>query len=219
MKDFKDMKTAEMLVEFNVLTGQSVKKFADRVSAERRLAEARNKFPEQTIEHCDAEVESKKQKFPVANLKRFFSHPEGYDCCPKCGSAEIAMGRGNSTGDIVDEDTFSFCHSCDWEFDLKNKPKSLKRSISTSESWNKPEIAEKRKQRNAVAVENHGVFRSVKQAFEHIGLNKSKHIKFRLELKNATELTYVESGTEYSFSLATISKEAKNINQKELPLE
>lgn len=219
MKDFKDMKTSEMVVEFNALTGGEVKKFADRASTEKRLQKARNDFPEAAESYCSEVAEQAKTKYPVENQKQFFKEPDGTYHCPKCGTTEVALGRGNERGDIVDEDTYSFCHHCDWEFDKKKQPKNLKRSKSTSETWNVPEIAEKRKQRNAVAVENHGVYRSVKQAFEALGLNLAKHISFRQDIKKMIKLTYVENEVEYVFSLATISKEAKSKKQKELPLE
>lgn len=41
MKAIKDMTTAEMLCEYNVLTGKSVKKFASRAAGEKQLAAAR----------------------------------------------------------------------------------------------------------------------------------------------------------------------------------
>lgn len=218
MKDFKDMKTSEMVVEFNALTGEQVKKFADRASAERRLTKARKDFPEAAESYCAEVAEAEKTKYPVENQKQFFQEKDGSYHCPKCGSEEVFQGRGKN-GIVVEEETFYGCHHCDWEFDALNQPKNINRSKSTSESWNNAEIAEKRKQRNAVAVEDHGVYRSVKHAFEALGLNKSKHIKFRLDLKKMIKLTYVENEVEYVFSLATISKEAKSKKQTELPLQ
>jgi len=41
MKQIADMTTAEILAEYNLLTGNSVKRFASRTAAERRLIQAR----------------------------------------------------------------------------------------------------------------------------------------------------------------------------------
>jgi hypothetical protein len=61
------------------------------------------------------------------------------------------------------------------------------RSAGVSESWKNPEVAAKRKERSRVEV-NGVVYKSVADAFRHLGIDMKHHIKFRQELKaNGTD--------------------------------
>ena len=65
-----------------------------------------------------------------------------------------------------------------------------KRSEGTKRSWQDEQINFLRRQRNGVAVEGKGEFRSVKAAFEELELDLKKHIKFRIALKREGELEF-----------------------------
>lgn len=81
---------------------------------------------------------------------------------------------------------------------------SARRAAAQSKSWTDPEVREKRRQRNGVRVRKED-YRSVKQAFEMLGLPLAKHIKFRAELKASPEgkLAITHEGTKYTFTLLT----------------
>lgn len=66
----------------------------------------------------------------------------------------------------------------------KGKTTSLTRSEAIAKSWTVPETAEKRSQRSAVEVDGQ-VYRSVRAAFEALGLPMKHHIPFRMDLKAA----------------------------------
>jgi hypothetical protein len=85
-------------------------------------------------------------------------------------------------------------------------------SEGVARSWLRPEVRETRLTRNAVEVSFNGNaigYRSVAEAFRVLGLDFSKHIKFRLSLKtSATKTaTYSENGTDYAFALDTATEE------------
>lgn len=64
MKAIKDMTTAEMLCEYNVLTGKSIKKFASRAAGEKQLAAAR--AAEEAAKKPPVQFPSKKEEAPPA---------------------------------------------------------------------------------------------------------------------------------------------------------
>jgi hypothetical protein len=85
-------------------------------------------------------------------------------------------------------------------------------SEGVARSWLRPEVRETRLTRNAVEVSFNGNaigYRSVAEAFRVLGLDFSKHIKFRLSLKTSATKTaiYSENGTDYAFALDTASEE------------
>lgn len=102
------MTTAEILAEYNKLTGKKTKKFADRKTAERRLKGARS------LDAFDRKKVVSKKKKPVSNVAQHARH-------------RVSVQKG------------------------KTKAQE---------------------------------YRSVKQAFEELGLPLGVHIKFRMELKS-----------------------------------
>ena len=74
------------------------------------------------------------------------------------------------------------------------------RSKSISESWNNPEVAAKRAQRNSVKVGKE-VYRSVLEAFKKLQLPVSQHIKFRMALKAAKTAEFKLGDQVFTFSL------------------
>lgn len=110
----KDMTTAEILAEYNKLTGKNVKKFTDRKAAERRLKAARI-VSESSVTTSKSKVaaKGKKKKPHKTNVTQHIRH-------------RVSVQKG------------------------KTKAKE---------------------------------YRSVKQAFEELGLPLGVHIKFRMALK------------------------------------
>ena len=72
----------------------------------------------------------------------------------------------------------------------KQPAKSSALSAAISASWGDEKVAQARKVRDTVLVTGHGHFRSVKAAFEQLGLPLEKHIKFRLALKSKREANF-----------------------------
>lgn len=79
-----------------------------------------------------------------------------------------------------------------------DKPVDADRSAAIAKSWEDPAVAAKRAERNAVKAGNK-VYRSVKQAFEDLGLPLSKHIRFRMELKSVGTMTFKHEGRSITF--------------------
>jgi len=75
------------------------------------------------------------------------------------------------------------------------------RSTAIANSWQDKKIAAKRAERSNVSVAGHGQFRSVKEAFEKIGLPLSKHIKFRMHLKAEQTATFEDEGKKFKFTI------------------
>lgn len=79
-----------------------------------------------------------------------------------------------------------------------DKPVDADRSAAIAKSWEDPAVAAKRAERNSVKAGNK-VYRSVKQAFEDLGLPLQKHIKFRMELKSVGTMTFKHEGRAITF--------------------
>lgn len=67
------------------------------------------------------------------------------------------------------------------------------RSAKAHESWQDPDVAARRSQKDHVTVAGVGEFRSVKQAFEELDLPMSQHGRFRLELKEKEKATFKDA--------------------------
>lgn len=146
MKAINEMTTAEMVAEYNVLTGKNIKKFSSRAAGEKQLAKARS------------EVSS---------------------------TSQVAAKRARRDNVKI----------------YKAPAKSVNRSKSISESWNNPEVAAKRARRDSVKVSGVGVFRSVLEAFKSLNLPQSKHIKFRMALKQVGSGMFEYGGKTYEFTI------------------
>jgi len=91
-------------------------------------------------------------------------------------------------------------------------PESAKKAIAAavSVSWQNPKTRASRIRRTAVAVEGHGVYKSVFEAFVKIGIPTSRHAGFRAALREekSGNLTFVHDGANYKFSI---------VEQQQLP--
>lgn len=196
MKTITEMTTAELVAEYNALTGKSIKKFSSRAAGEKQVLAAREAAPKKT---------EKVVTYPVKDQTKFHI-VDGQEHCPHCGTTEVFAGVGTDKG-VQHEDKVFGCHHCGWEVDLR-KPKKINpvRSAGISNSWNDPEVAAKRAQRDNVSVEGIGQFRSVREAFDKIGLPMNVHIIFRMALKAEGKKTFEHNGTKYKFK--TIKQES-----------
>lgn len=197
MKTIADMTTAEMVAEYNTLTGKSIKKFSSRGAGEKQLAKAREANPQPTV------VE---KTMPKAKTEAKTKKPFDYavDGCPNCGATEDQTYAGEE-GTTAEER--NFCHHCSTEYwrdtgkIYKATAKSEKRSTAISESWNNPAIAAKRARRDNVEVKGVGIFRSVCEAFKVLHLPMNQHIKFRMSVKEAGTGTFKHGDKSYKFAL------------------
>ena len=190
MKQISTMSTAEMVVEYNTLTGKSIKKFSSRAAGEKQLAAARKEHPLKPITA---------EKKPMT--KKAYSLADG---CPHCGAKEDQQHQQTQNGERV------FCHNCHAVYDTEGKvqqlPISTTRSKAISESWQDKKVAEQRARRDNVSVKGVGTFRSVCEAFKKIGLPMNQHIKFRMEVKNAGKGTFKTGDKSYEFTLVEQNK-------------
>lgn len=138
-----------------------VKKFADRKTAEKRVAVLVEDL--ELIDSC------------------------GEVNCPNCG---IHLGNGWSVdgtevnGETLRHKEFEFvCLGCGDEFGPEVEAKrAVNNSAGIAKSWENPEVAAKRVQRSAVEVD--GVYYgSVKKAYIDLDLDLKDHIQFRMLLK------------------------------------
>ena len=85
------------------------------------------------------------------------------------------------------------------------RKESADRAKHIAESWDDPNVAAKRKQRNGVRVSTDGIsyteYNSVSAAFKALGLPMGVHIKFRMDLKACGAKTIKMGDGEYLFNL------------------
>lgn len=179
MKDITSMTTAEMVAEYNSLTGKSIKKFSSRAAGEKQLQAARAQGT-----------------LPGTTVKQDGS------CCPQCGREHdqtYAGAEGTAAAERL------FCHHCSTEYYpdgrvYKAQPSSKQRAESTRRSWSDKAVHDRRSLKQRVQV-NGEEYRSVLAAFLALGLPASKHIKFRAQLKAAGALAWDEK-----FHFVVVSK-------------
>lgn len=122
--------------------------------------------------------------------------------CPHCG---IDLNNGVSTYTALREDPDNhnvdtkamkheyLCLACNGDFGPKlarrNAAPSEDRSAAIAATWEDPNVKAARSERSHVAVGKQ-TFRSVRDAFVHLGLPLEKHIKFRGLLKAAGTLQF-----------------------------
>lgn len=175
-------KTAELVAFFNAncaaAGAKPVAKFADRKTAERRVAELVAKLP-------------KPAKTEAAAYK--------VGTCPKCGDSTNGITCGKvvtlkGKQEVINEHE-AMCHVCGHEFDYETgKPLRKKAAVNPgaakqiAESWKDESVYAARVTRNNVKVDG-VVYTSVREAFVKLGLPMGTHIKFRMNLKAAGKLT------------------------------
>lgn len=153
-------KTSELVAFYNAHAIKTVTKFADRATAEKRVTQMITDMVAagQFCPVCDTLEKN--------GLDITYAGPEGGKNADNYMHHHCdAVWRPN--GSLVKEDAAP----------------SADRSAAISATWGNPEVAAARAMRHKVVVEGRGEFRSVKAAFIALGLPVSKHIPFRMKLK------------------------------------
>lgn len=200
MKAIAQLTTAEMVAEYNTLTGKSIKKFSSRAAGEKQLASVRAAHQPQQ----DEIVNDNNWNDLSWDEKLALWHSERR--CPHCGDKDNGVTAAG-LDDTTAGQTRSFCHICSTEFDnetgkaYKAPAKSVTRSKAISESWANTDIAKKRARRDNVAVKGVGTFRSVCEAFKKLNLPLNQHIKFRMTIKKDGSGVFETGNKKYEFEL------------------
>lgn len=208
-KPIAQMTTAEMVAEYNLLTGKSIKKFSSRAAGEQQLTKARELLAvaKQTATVAVQPAQQPEETQVNEEVKKPFRYD--VDGCPSCGATEDQTYAGEE-GTTAEER--NFCHHCSTEYwrdtgEIYKAPaKSDTRSKAIAATWENDQIAAARSARDNVAVDGHGTFRSVAAAFKALGLPMSKHIKFRIEVKSNGTGIFKYGTDEYEFRVVKQEK-------------
>lgn len=191
-------KTADLVAFYNANSGSKpIKKFVDRRTAETRvialieslnaLAEPSNESPipdAKPQENVSSDVKTHKAR---ALVKKAEPTQEELDAMTdEEYEAFVKSGLNDSADSIVQNDRPAHRRS---------------NSEGIAKSWDNKEVAQKRLTRNGVMVEGVGEFKSVRVAFAALGLPDSKHIRFRMKLKEAGRLNFEFGNKSYTFQI------------------
>ncbi|UYE90836.1 hypothetical protein F13_0023 [Escherichia phage F13] len=191
-------KTADLVAFYNANSGSKpIKKFADRRTAETRviaLIESLNALDEPSNESPIPEAKSReevssdvKTHKARAVVKKAEPTQEELDAMTdEEYEAFVKSGLNDSANCVVQNGTPSHRRS---------------NSEGIAKSWDNKEVAQKRLTRNGVMVEGVGEFKSVRVAFAVLGLPDSKHIRFRMKLKEAGRLNFEFGNKSYTFQI------------------
>lgn len=204
-----EMTTAEMVAEYNTLTGKSIKKFSSRAAGEQQLAKARELLAvaKQTKTVAVQPAQQPEETQVTEESKRSFRYE--VHGCPNCGATDDQTYAGQE-GTTAEER--NFCHHCSTEYwrdtgEIYKAPaKSETRSKIIAATWENDQIAAARSARDNVVVDGKGTFRSVAAAFKALGLPMSKHIKFRVDVKANGSGTFKYGEDEYEFRVVKKEK-------------
>lgn len=191
-------KTADLVAFYNENSGSKpIKKFADRRTAETRVIAL--------IESLNA-LDEPSNESPIPDAK---PHEE-VSSDVKTHKARAVVKKAEPTQEeldaMTDEEYEAFVKS-----GLNDAPVGADKIASPShrrsnsegiaKSWDNKEVAQKRLTRNGVMVEGVGEFKSVRVAFAALGLPDSKHIRFRMKLKEAGRLNFEFGNKSYTFQI------------------
>jgi len=182
MFDVKKATTAELVAEYNRLSGKSIKKFSSRAAGEKQVTALLGKpegKPANPAMAAAAKLEKAKQTKPKT-LADHVATVEGV-------SKKVAVKRIAK---------------------LKADKLPADRSASIRRSWSVLATHNARSARHSVEVYQEGkktetlqTFRSTLAAFEALGLPIGTHIKFRMELKAQGKNSLEHDGVKYNFLL------------------
>lgn len=191
-------KTADLVAFYNVNSGSKpIKKFADRRTAETRVIAL--------IESLNA-LDEPSNESPIPDAKP----REEVSSDVKTHKARAVVKKAEPTQEeldaMTDEEYEAFVKSGlndSANCVVQNGTPSHRRSNSEgiAKSWDNKEVAQKRLTRNGVMVEGVGEFKSVRVAFAALGLPDSKHIRFRMKLKEAGRLNFEFGNKSYTFQI------------------
>ncbi|WPK38436.1 hypothetical protein [Escherichia phage AV128] len=191
-------KTADLVAFYNANSGSKpIKKFADRRTAETRVIAL--------IESLNA-LDEPSNESPIPDAKP----REEVSSDVKTHKARAVVKKAEPTQEeldaMSDEEYEAFVKSGlndSANCVVQNGTPSHRRSNSEgiAKSWDNKEVAQKRLTRNGVIVEGVGEFKSVRVAFAALGLPDSKHIRFRMKLKEAGRLNFEFGNKSYTFQI------------------
>lgn len=191
-------KTADLVAFYNANSGSKpIKKFADRRTAETRVIAL--------IESLNA-LDEPSNESPIPDAKP----REEMSSDVKTHKARAVVKKAEPTQEeldaMTDEEYEAFVKSGlndSANCVVQNGTPSHRRSNSEgiAKSWDNKEVAQKRLTRNGVMVEGVGEFKSVRVAFAALGLPDSKHIRFRMKLKEAGRLNFEFGNKSYTFQI------------------
>lgn len=191
-------KTADLVAFYNANSGSKpIKKFADRRTAETRVIAL--------IESLNA-LDEPSNESPIPDAKSREEVPSDV----KTHKARAVVKKAEPTQEeldaMTDEEYEAFVKSGlndSANCVVQNGTPSHRRSNSEgiAKSWDNKEVAQKRLTRNGVMVEGVGEFKSVRVAFAALGLPDSKHIRFRMKLKEAGRLNFEFGNKSYTFQI------------------
>lgn len=191
-------KTADLVAFYNANSGSKpIKKFADRRTAETRVIAL--------IESLNA-LDEPSNESPIPDAKS----REEVSSDVKTHKARAVVKKAEPTQEeldaMTDEEYEAFVKSGlndSANCVVQNGTPSHRRSNSEgiAKSWDNKEVAQKRLTRNGVIVEGVGEFKSVRVAFAALGLPDSKHIRFRMKLKEAGRLNFEFGNKSYTFQI------------------
>lgn len=191
-------KTADLVAFYNANSGSKpIKKFADRRTAETRVIAL--------IESLNA-LDAPSNESPIPDAKP----REEVSSDVKTHKARAVVKKSDPTQEeldaMTDEEYEAFVKSGlndSANCVVQNGTPSHRRSNSEgiAKSWDNKEVAQKRLTRNGVMVEGVGEFKSVRVAFVALGLPDSKHIRFRMKLKEAGRLNFEFGNKSYTFQI------------------
>lgn len=191
-------KTADLVAFYNANSGSKpIKKFVDRRTAETRVIAL--------IESLNA-LDEPSNESPIPDAKP----REEVSSDVKTHKARAVVKKAEPTQEeldaMTDEEYEAFVKS-----GLNDAPVGADKIASPShrrsnsegiaKSWDNKEVAQKRLTRNGVIVEGVGEFKSVRVAFAALGLPDSKHIRFRMKLKEAGRLNFEFGNKSYTFQI------------------
>lgn len=187
--------TAELVAFYNAKSAKPVKKFADRKTAERRVAALLAADQQQNLVKVTAQEVAAAARRAMAENK---IHSDHRLTCPECGDTDnlttgaVKLLRGMQH--VVNEH-IADCHMCGHEWNIETgKPvrksaASPERSAAIAATWQDKKVAKARAVRHAVEVTTPkgktASHRSVREAFMVLALPLGQHIKFRGQLKAA----------------------------------
>lgn len=191
-------KTADLVAFYNANSGSKpIKKFADRRTAETRVIAL--------IESLNA-LDEPSNESPIPDAKP----REEVSSDVKTHKARAVVKKAEPTQEeldaMSDEEYEAFVKSGlndSADCVVQNGTPSHRRSNSEgiAKSWDNKEVAQKRLTRNGVMVEGVGEFKSVRVAFAALGLPDSKHIRFRMKLKEAGRLNFEFGNKSFTFQI------------------
>ncbi len=191
-------KTADLVAFYNANSGSKpIKKFSDRRTAEARVIAL--------IESLNA-LDEPSNESPIPDAKSREEVPSDV----KTHKARAVVKKSEPTQEeldaMTDEEYEAFVKSGlndSANCVVQNGTPSHRRSNSEgiAKSWDNKEVAQKRLTRNGVMVEGVGEFKSVRVAFAALGLPDSKHIRFRMKLKEAGRLNFEFGNKSYTFQI------------------